>query len=156
MADFRTFDSFESMMAFMEANRRAMSARVKPWQRMLTDYDALFLQDAGHDFPIFMQVVKSEYPEDEEVEAAMFFEDKRPVRAWSCICPVGELGIAHVATVFALVSGPAWLECQRQGWPDKIRGGSEGPFVLSYEESEHGVVPWVRLKSEVTEAIGEA
>ena len=143
-------------MAAVEANRRRLDARVRDWQRMLTDYGSRFVQDAGHDFPIFMEVEKSECPEDAEVEARMFFHDQRPVRAWSCVCPVGEMGTAHVATVFALVSEPAWLECQRLGWPDKIRGGGEGPFVLSVEDSEHGQVPWIRLKTEVVQPVGEA
>jgi hypothetical protein len=147
----RQFDSFDDLLAYLAEQRAIADSRVQSWQRNI-DYEDCFVQDIGEGFPIFMTVERSPYPEDADVENGMFFMDRRPVRAWSWMCPEGELGTAHVSTVFARMSPPAWVLCKQAGWPRKIGA----TFCLSYEQDGDELVPWVRLTSEMKQATAEA
>lgn len=105
MAKVKSFDSMEEMLDFIDENRKAAVAHVRPTQEALTKGD-FYAADSHMGFAIFGELVEEPDPEEEGLVLT---------RAFSQILPGGELGYAHIVTMIP-ITADEFQNAKESGW----------------------------------------
>lgn len=123
------FDSFEEMLASLEANRRAADEMTAPWQREIKAGDLVVALDADGSLLYHEVLDPLSGADDEELEELTglwkqpHMACQRFVRGFGPFCPEGEFGHSHVLTIQAIIKDrTAWEAIRRAGWPSDSDG----------------------------------
>jgi len=109
------FDDFEKALEAIQRGKEAANARVQPWQEKMQVGDCYIL--VWGDLTIYGEIIESPYKEDQKLLARPENRYLRFVRAFSKVCPDGEISTEHVAN-FALRISKDDVEWAREhNWP---------------------------------------
>lgn len=148
------FDSAEEMLRALRESREAADAHIRSWQREIRPGDKV-LRMAPVDGSLLviygeiLDVVETERPHydlsDPEARAEFEFvcaqfgpewqASYRFGRFYSPLCPEGELGDIHLATITCILTEDEFVEARVQHWPQ-----ARSPF-LQFLHMLHTLAP---------------
>lgn len=115
----KVFNSPEEIFAELDAQaqqaRKMLEGPLGKWLEEFHDGDCYVSVSNG--FPIFGKVLSSSYPEDAEPEAALRRDGYLPVKAWSAMCPHGEMGTEHISKFDFKISPQCLKTAKASNWP---------------------------------------
>ena len=100
----------------LEDLSRAMQTaddNTQEWQKAIKKGD-YYRQDTEYGFSVYGQVLKNAYKD-------RHLRNYRLVRAYSIICPEGELGDVHVSSISEIITEEEFEKAKMNGWKDVIR-----------------------------------
>jgi hypothetical protein len=103
----------EMLIKISERNRE-LDSYVQPWQRAIKEGDKI-VQVTDHPTGGLMTVYAEVLPTPEDRDPK---SNNLVVRAYSNLCPEGEVGLIHRALFAAQVSNIEWDIFKFLGWPD--------------------------------------
>jgi hypothetical protein len=136
MASFKSYNSFEEMMADIQKNLEEADSGVQPWQTEMKDGE-YFLRVDG-EIPIYGKIVSpfqiyDDYRANGEMDEELEEEEKweREARAqphlknmrfsmcYSMYCPEGELGDTHIVSMYRKLTEEQFNYAKESNWnPD--------------------------------------
>jgi len=118
MAPVIPFDDLEKAWEYIRKGREEADARVQPWQEAMQVGNCYIL--VWGDLTIYGEVIENPYKEDQELLARPENRYLRFVRAFSKVCPDGEIGTEHVANFILQISRDDLEWAREHGWPDAV------------------------------------
>lgn len=128
----KTYDSLDDVFDTIRKVRKAADRRVRPTQAALQAGDFVIRYDKSSDLVIYTELLDPVTAEREagagEAEVAYVREHyaqehmkhSRFGRHYSVVCPEGELGDLHVASVEVTLSRADFQKVRAAGWPGDI------------------------------------
>ena len=87
-------DNFEDFISLEQEAQKQASLQIQPWQREVKPGDFIVRKSQG--FDIFCEVLPTD-PEET-------MSDYRLVKAFSEVCPQGEMGDIHISTIHLVIN----------------------------------------------------
>lgn len=114
--------SFDNPKDFAQALRdghEQADGAVQPWQAAIKpgDYFVRYLPE--EDLVIWGEVVEPD-PEDASLFRQPHMKNVRLTRCYSMVCPDGEYGNTHVATMTSGIGRTQFERARERGWPSDI------------------------------------
>jgi hypothetical protein len=118
------YGSFEEMLEAEEKARKAADARVQPVQSQIRAGQHFINFRYGPDLPIFGQILSvsklgiddEEQRYIDETYAQPHMKYYRPTKAYSAVCPEGEIGDVHLSEVWAIIDTELFDWYRQNGW----------------------------------------
>ncbi|HUU88607.1 MAG TPA: hypothetical protein VMX17_12760 [Candidatus Glassbacteria bacterium] len=114
------YDSIEDMFKDVQSQVEKSNAAVQPWQSQIKEGTYFLRLERSFGIVIYGYVDKLEYEEDKELYASPHMEHFRPARCFSEMCPEGEFGDVHIATVDLIISKEVFDKAKENNWPNDI------------------------------------
>lgn len=148
---FKSYDSFEEMMADIQRNREAADRAVTEAQAALTVGDCFMRFDEPSGLVIYGEILdpgKPAAPYDKNVSEEELAEYEYEAKVWKqphmenirfCRCfsrvdpwcaEQGELGNVHVATMAVKLSREAFEAMREAGWPNDPTGKEQAALLV--------------------------
>lgn len=118
-----TFDSLEDMIeALEEQGKKAKESanNLRSYLEKFRELGTCFVMAHPAGFFIYGQVEGSDYPEDLQDLEASFQDGYVFCRAFSEVCPEGELGSIHISKIEAVISQEGFNGAREKGWPSTL------------------------------------
>lgn len=131
----------ETVVEDLRKHLEYLDSKVTPAQSSLKvgDFFARTQELPDGNLAIFGEIIESCYPEDREDMLLPHNKNKRMVRAYSALCPEGEMGMAHVSSIEFRLSKERFEEAQQGGWNSSL-------FVLwACQEAQEGMLGIERI-----------
>ena len=112
--EIKTAKDFDELFAEMRASTEAADRAMAPEQEALKPGDFYTREFDG--LSIWGEIVESEYPEDRAYLAKT--PNRRMVRAYSVVCPDGELGTEHISCMWPITK-EVFEAARKAGWADE-------------------------------------
>ncbi len=123
----KQFNSLDEMLGYIRECSQQADMQVKPWQEAVKpgDYFVRFIEEGLTIYGKILDPVQSEIDagadEDEvnyqrELRDAPHMKHYRFSKCYSDMCPEGELGDVHVATIAAIITEKVFNEVKERGW----------------------------------------
>lgn len=120
-----SFDSTEDVLAHIRREQEAADKAVQPWQAAMKpgDHFVRLIPEAEGIIAVYGEVVEPEFePEDgPNFYNQPHMKNIRFTRCFSVMCPGGELGDTHVATMGHKLSQVQFNLAAKMGWPSDAR-----------------------------------
>jgi hypothetical protein len=115
-------DNLDTFFESLAENQQRADAQVEPWQSEMKDGDHfVHIVDMDGPVAIYGVIEDSKYEEDLELYNEPHMKNYRMCRCWSILCPEGELGSIHVATIQKKLSPSQFNLASQSDWPSDRR-----------------------------------
>lgn len=119
------FDDVEDVMTHLRQERDQADSQVQPWQAELKPGDHFIRLIPLEDGPVavYGEVVEPDYDDEDgpNLYDQPHMKNVRFTRCFSMMCPGGELGDTHVATMGRKLSKVQFNLAAKMGWPSDAR-----------------------------------
>jgi hypothetical protein len=120
-----SFDDVGEVLDYLRGQQTTADSQVQPWQAEMKvgDYFVRLIPMEDGIVAVYGEVLKPDYDEDEEPN---FYDQPhmkhvRFTRCFSMMCPGGELGDTHVASIGRKLSKTQFNLAAQWGWPSDAR-----------------------------------
>lgn len=152
-----TVQSFETgaemLKELQEQGKKAQESakRLDVFLKEFREPGTCFVQIHPYGFLIYgiVEKIEGEDEEDQEMLEESFLSGYIFCRAFSSVCPRGELGSIHASRISAIISKEGFEWARENGWPETLTRELQEAVTVTNTEYSHGIIENGKVVDEI-------